>query len=190
MNTSIRVAYADPPYIGQSARHYAHQPDYAGEVDHAALVEHLTCNFPDGWALSASSVSLREILPLCPADTRIAAWVKPFHAFKRGIRPAYAWEPLLFRGGRNHKHQPPPKGGAATTPKDWIAASITLQRGLVGVKPKAFCFWLFDLLNLQPGDDFVDLFPGSGAVTAAWQQWQSQLRLPLSPDGVQQGALF
>lgn len=33
----MRVAYADPPYPGQAARHYADHPDYAGEVDHQEL---------------------------------------------------------------------------------------------------------------------------------------------------------
>jgi hypothetical protein len=27
------MAYADPPYPGQSHRHYRDHPDYAGEVD-------------------------------------------------------------------------------------------------------------------------------------------------------------
>ena len=82
--------------MGQAKRHYACE-----EIDHASLIAQLMKDFPDGWVLSASSPSLRIILPMCPPDVRIAAWVKPFCAFKRGVRPAYSWEPLLFRGGRN-----------------------------------------------------------------------------------------
>lgn len=37
----MRVAIADPPYIGQSAKHYADHPDYAGEVDHLLLLRRL-----------------------------------------------------------------------------------------------------------------------------------------------------
>jgi hypothetical protein len=37
-----------------------------------------------------------------------------------------------------------------------------------GAKPAAFCWWLFDLLGALPGDDLVDLFPGSGGVARAW----------------------
>lgn len=48
----MRVAYADPPYIGQSAKHYRNHPDYAGEVDHLALIDRLVSEYPDGWALS------------------------------------------------------------------------------------------------------------------------------------------
>ena len=129
----MRFAYADPPYIGQAKRHYD-----CAEIDHQALVRQLR-SF-DGWALSASAPSLFTLLRMIrfPEDTRIAAWVKPFCAFKRGVRPCYAWEPVLFAGGRNPphvKHPPPVKGGKQTTPKDFIAESITLKRGLTGAKP-------------------------------------------------------
>jgi len=171
----MRVAYADPPYLGQAKKHYGNESTYAGEVDHAALIGQLVAEFPDGWALSCSSPSLRFLLPLCPEDARIGAWVKPFHVFKRGIRPAYAWEPVIYRGGRNTGHPPPPKGGVATTPKDWVAAAITLRKGLVGVKPDVFSYWIFAVLGLGAGDELVDLFPGSGAVTRAWEAYRSGL---------------
>lgn len=178
----MRIAIADPPYVG-CAHLYRDHPDYAGEVDHAALIARLVDEFPDGWALCCSSPSLRYLLPICPEDVRVGAWVKPFHAYKKGVRPAYAWEPVIYRGGRNRGHKPPEKGCAATTPKDWVSANITLQKGLTGVKPGAVCFWLFDLLNLQAGDEMVDLFPGSGAITEAYARWQARLVEHLSqPD--------
>ena len=43
----IRIGYADPPYPG-CAHLYKDHPDYAGEVDHAALVERLRSEY-DGW---------------------------------------------------------------------------------------------------------------------------------------------
>ena len=94
-----RLAYADPPYPGQSAKHYADHPDYAGEVDHAALIEQLASY--DGWVLHTSSVALRDVLPLCPSEARCMAWVKPFAAFKRNVRCAYTWEPVLFVPARD-----------------------------------------------------------------------------------------
>lgn len=157
----MRFAYADPPYIGQAKRHYSSDPNCA-EVDHTELIARLQSDFPDGWALSASSPSLKIILPLCPDDVRIAAWVKSFCAFKKGVRPAYAWEPVIFRGGRNKNHPPPEKGGKQTTPKDFIIEPITLKKGLVGAKPEKVCRWVLDLLNVQADDEVVDLFPGTG----------------------------
>lgn len=159
----MRFCYADPPYLGQGTRYGF--PEWDTPERHVELIAQLTREFPDGWALSASSPSLRVLLPHVPDDHRIAAWVKPFCAFKRGVRPCYAWEPVIYRGGRNKHHPPPVKGGKQTTPKDFHAASITLQKGLTGAKPESFCRWVLDLLNVQPGDEVVDLFPGTGVMT-------------------------
>jgi hypothetical protein len=164
----VRFAYADPPYLGQG-RHYPDHPDANEWNDperHRVLIDKLA-DWSDGWALSCSSPSLRILLPMCPDDVRIAAWVKPFHVFKKGVRPAYAWEPVIFRGGRNAKHPPPLKGGKATTPRDWVAANIMLRKGLTGTKPRPFCDWVLDLLNVQPGDVIDDLFPGLGLLGQA-----------------------
>lgn len=185
--TGHRYAYADPPYPGQARKHYAGEARADGrvarEVNHPLLIAYLCDEFPDGWAMSTSSPSLRAILPLCPDDTRVGAWVKPFHIYKKGVRPAYAWEPLLFRGGRNTDPPTPPKGGAAITPKDFVSANITLRKGTPGAKPVDFCWWVFALLGVLPGDDFVDVFPGSGAVTDALDGYLG--RLPTEP-----GTLF
>lgn len=171
----MRFAYADPPYVGQARKHYAHDPRCA-EVDHAELVARLISQFPDGWALSLSTPSLRQILPLCPEEARVASWVKPFASFKPGVRVAYAWEPVIFCGGRKGTREDP-------TVRDWVAASITLKRGLSGAKPRRFCFWLFEVLGMEPGDEFHDLFPGSGAVSAAWRAYcrePEQFRLEIA----------
>jgi hypothetical protein len=165
----VRVAIADPPYPGQAAKHYATHPDYAGEVDHVALITRLMTEFLDGWALHTASTTLGDILPHCPNDVRIGAWVKPFASFKPNVNPAYAWEPVIFHGGRQ------PRNRTEETVRDWCSVPITLQRGLTGAKPEGVCFWVFAFLGLQPGDELVDLFPGTGAVTRAWDRWQRQL---------------
>lgn len=173
----LRFAYADPPYLGCCGLYEHHHPDgkcWDAQSTHAILIDTLIQSFPHGWALSASSVSLRLILPLCPDDVRVAAWVKPFCAFKRGVRPAYAWEPVIFRGGRNpgqgFPHLPPAKGGEQTTPKDYLSEPITLQKGLTGAKPAKFCRWVADLLGYRDGDELVDLFPGTGAMDMELRQ--------------------
>lgn len=156
----MRVAYADPPYIGQAMKHYGRE-----EVDHGELIARMVRDYPDGWALSLSSSSLQEILALCPHGVRTGAWVKPFCSYKPGVNPAYAWEPVIFMGGRKRTRTEP-------TVRDWVAANITLKTGLSGAKPRDFCFWLFELLGLRAGDKLMDLFPGTGAVSRAWEDWQ------------------
>jgi hypothetical protein len=155
----MKIAIADPPYIGQAKKHYGCE-----EVDHKALIIRLMQEFPDGWALCCSSPSLHELLPLVPRDTRVMAWVKPFAAFKPGVNPAYAWEPVLVRGGRKRTREQP-------TVRDWVAANITLKKGLTGAKPLAFCFWLFEVLGMEEGDELHDLFPGTYAITTAWKDF-------------------
>ena len=161
----MRFAYADPPYIGQSVKHYSDDPKCA-EVDHAQLIDSL-CEY-DGWALSCSSPSLRQILPMCPKDVRVMAWIKPFASFKPNVNPAYAWEPVIVWGGRK-------RGRELPTIRDWVSEVITLERGLCGVKPRKFCVWIFEILGMQPDDEFYDLYPGSGAVSKAWREWKQQI---------------
>lgn len=166
--TPLRFAYADPPYLGCCGKFYEHfHPDgrcWDDLTTHELLIQRLASEYPAGWALSASSSSLQLLLPLCPPGVRIAAWVKPFCIFKKGVRPAYAWEPVLFAGGRNANHPPPPKGGEQTTPKDYLAAPIMLRKGLTGAKPPKFCRWVLDLLGYVDGDIVDDLFPGTGVM--------------------------
>lgn len=165
----VRFAYADPPYLG-CCRLYGHfHPDGRCWDDietHEALIDRLMYEYPNGWALSCTSNSLVPLMADRRFDFRIGAWVKPFHAYKRNVRPAYSWEPVVFHGGRNpsagYRHAPPEKGGKATTPKDFVSANIMLRKGLTGAKPPAFCEWVLQLLNAQPGDTVFDLFPGTG----------------------------
>jgi hypothetical protein len=175
----MRFAYADPPYLGRCS-YYGHvHPRGPRSFDgrcwndvetHALLIRWLSDEYPDGWALSASAPSLRELLPRTPGDVRIAPWVKTFCAFKRNVRPAYAWEPVLFRSHANpprRPHAPTPKGGKQTTPKDFFSGRITLKKGLTGSKSREFCAWVLALLNFQRGDTMDDLFPGVGGMAAA-----------------------
>lgn len=146
----MKFAYADPPYIGM-----AHRYPEKREVDHAELIGQIVDEYPDGWALSLSSVTLKIILPMCPDDVRVMAWVKPFAAFKVNVGVAYAWEPVIVRGGRKRTRE-------QFTARDWVSVPITLRKGIVGAKPPQFCSWLLDVFNYQPGDTLDDIFPGTG----------------------------
>jgi hypothetical protein len=165
----MRICYADPPYPGMARKHYSGEL-LCAEVDHAALLEELQQY--DGWGLSTGSVNLAEILPLAPEGTRVAAWVKPFASFKPNVNPGYCWEPVLFKPARKNERDRP-------TVQDFCVANITLRKGLAGAKPGAFVRWLRELLGYREGDQFVDLFPGTGGVRRVWMSESDAGTLPL-----------
>jgi hypothetical protein len=171
----LRLAYADPPYPGLARRYYAGHPDYAGEVDHRSLLERLG-GF-DGWALSTSARALPAVLALAVdvgLRPRVAAWV-------RGPRPHQtarllsSWEPVIYVPGRS--------GSVASGSGEQVLDSLvgvtsrprpTLPTSIVGMKPPAFCSWLFALLGAALGDELEDLFPGSGIVGRSWELYQGR----------------
>ncbi|MGZ0147634.1 hypothetical protein ACXJJ3_11240 [Kribbella sp. WER1] len=155
----MRFAYADPPYLGCCQLYGHYHPDGRcwDDLDtHRALIERLCDDYPDGWAMSLTSTSLRALLPLVPADHRVAAWTKPFAAFKRNVRIAYTWEPIIWRGGRLSSKHGAPVG------RDHIAEPITMRKGFTGAKPEKVCRHVMDLLGWKPGDQLDDLYPGTG----------------------------
>lgn len=190
MSEPIRFAYADPPYPGKSRKYYGDHEDYQGEVDHEQLIASLEADFPDGWALSTSSAALQQVLAMMPPPKsrgaegggvryqfRVLAWCKPLAqpGSDRGPAPAalYGWEPVIIRGGR-----PAPEGAR---PRDWLVCSpelYTLREKpdghVTGAKPPDFCRWLFACAGLRAGDEFVDIFRGSGAVRQEWERWSQQ----------------
>ena len=102
----LRLAYADPPYPGRAARYYSTHPDYAGEVDHVALLEQLAGY--DGWALSTAADCLQMVLASCPPGVRVAAWVRGERPNRQAGRPLNAWEPVIYWGGRIVQQEPSP----------------------------------------------------------------------------------
>lgn len=173
----MRFAYADPPYLGLAVKLYSDQHPEAAVYDtvegHSRLIERLCDEFPDGWAMSLHTPSLRTILPLCPSDVRTMAWVKPFCSFKPNVRVAYAWEPIIVRGGR------PFKGREQDTVRDWCAVNMAMKKGFPTAKPAGLVRWLLSVLNAQRSDEIIDLFPGSGSVGMAINEW-CELGAPMS----------
>lgn len=170
----MRIAYADPPYIG-CAHLYKDHPDYAGEVDHVALLHHLENDY-DGFILHASatpaSMAILSMMVHGIEGARWMAWVKGFAAFKRNVSVAYAWEPVIVKPARK------PVVSKRLVMRDWIECPITLRRGLTGAKPEKVCHWAFEMVGARPDDELIDLYPGTGAVTEAWRTWRGLFTLP------------
>ena len=166
VSSGMVFAYADPPYLGCGKSLYgSHHPDAAAWDDPAAhidLVSRLSDEYPDGWAVSCNPRDLRMYLGAAPSDVRIAAWCKTWHQI-RSTTVQYAWEPVIWRGGRKDNKRIP-------MVRDWLTANATRERGLPGAKPQVFNRWVLDLLNFQPGDVLDDLFPGTYGMSRAIAQ--------------------
>jgi hypothetical protein len=175
-----RVAYADPPYPGLARRYYAEHPDYAGEVDHAALLSRLQRY--DTWALSTSSRALPVVLDVARQlglTPSVAAWFRGMRSVP-ALGPLQAWEPVVYAGAR----QDLSLGFRADATICHARPRATDPGRVVGAKPARFCYWLFELLGALPGDSFDDLFPGSGGVSRAWGIYVSRAgELDVSPPG-------
>lgn len=182
----MKAAYADPPYLNCGQRLYGKLHKQASEYDdpmaHKRLIERL-CDEYESWGLSTHTPALRILLPWCPEDVRVCAWVKPFCSAK-AIQLYHAWEPILVLRPKIIR-----KKGIVSV-RDFVIATPPVFTGkglgIPGQKPDAFCEWLFDALALKPSDDFHDLFPGSGVVGAAWDKWRArsdptQFQLEASP---------
>ncbi len=170
-----RMAYADPPYPGQSGRLYGHHDDYGGEVDHRELICDLLARYSEGWALSTSAKALPAVLRLCPDRVLVCCWLKRATSPPMGDNRMYSWEPVILCDTPN-----------PASPTTMHCEALTQQYTfrpkregyVVGAKPQGFCFWLFAAMGLTPDDELDDLFPGSGAVGEAWDAWRAQMRMP------------
>jgi len=164
--SGMKFAYADPPYFGCGKSLYGkHHPEAAVWDDkqtHVDLAQMIVDEYPDGWVISLNPRDLKMYLNAVPDDVRVGSWVKNFHQ----IRPTttqYAWEPVLFRGGRKDNKRSP-------MVRDWFQGNATRMRGLPGVKSHEFNRWVLDLLNYQEGDTLDDLFPGMGGMEKCLNQ--------------------
>lgn len=179
----MKLAIADPPYPPMfSVRHdlaaggerltqrsratqwYGEHPD-AGDYDdlntHRALMADLIDRY-DGWAIATTPDGLGAYHPL-PVAARVMAWVRP-RAQPGGHRLLSMWEPVIVyvpacRRARTSGRVP-----------DVLTAAVP-QAGFIGEKPAVWTRWVLDALGHDPDTDTVtDLFPGSGAVSAAAAQ--------------------
>lgn len=173
----MKLVYADPPYYGQCAS-YNHFHNDGGPMPwdekcwdhigtHGLLVQWLEEN-ADGWAYSCNPVDLdrwhlgADFEKVEFEGVRFGAWCKTWHQ----IRPTtvqFAWEPVIFKPARKDNKRKP-------MVRDWLSCAVARQTGQRGAKPDAFNDWILDLLVYEEGDEFIDLFPGSGSMARALER--------------------
>lgn len=173
----MKLAIADPPYLGRGARWYGdgrghynrvrrsdHHPEAARWDDpaaHVELVERLVRDY-EGWAIAGAPDSLGVYLAACPPDIRIMVWHRA-NAIPSGSRLGSSWEFVLMM-------IPPAKRahGSALATSDVLTAGVNNSAGFMGSKPAAWTRWVLAALGYDPAEDELhDIFPGSGAVAAA-----------------------
>lgn len=181
----MRLAIADPPYLGRAALWYGGKglsklgraarsgslvaefhPDahlWDDPEQHHELMATLEADY-DGWAMSASSKTLHLIAHHMPERARIAVW-QVTNAIPDGSRIRSTWEPVIVRVPEGRRRY-----GAGLVVPDVLTAPHPMN-GFVGTKPDAWTNWILDMLGHQPTvDEVVDLFPGSGSVERAAQR--------------------
>lgn len=160
--------------IGQaSAAAHARAADLhpdAGEWDdparHRALLEDLVEQY-DGWAIATPLDGLEHYRPL-PLAARVLIWVKP-RSMPTAHRIASTCEAVIVsppaaRRARFDRH-----GVLAQVPDVLTCPAPSI--GFAGAKPVAWTRWVLDALGYDPDiDELHDVFPGSGAVSAAAAQ--------------------
>lgn len=160
--------------MGQGKRYLPFHQDaliWDDPETHRALIQRLLVEYPDGWALSASSPSLHVLLPMCPPDVRVSPWVKPFASYKPNVNPGFVWEPVIWRGGRRYTRDDP-------TVRDFHVENITLKKGLPGAKPPRFASWILALLgaDFSQGDAIDDIFPGTHGMTVIFNERRARAK--------------
>ena len=138
----MKLAIADPPYLGRAALWYGGKGrGKQGTVGRAAGRGCLTPEFHPAAHEWDSLAPSRSAVPISGAR------VLPEQAMAQ-----------------------PSNSTSSTTISSMCLAGLSAAHpvsGFVGSKPSAWTHWVLDLLGFQPGDEVTDVFPGSGAVERA-----------------------
>lgn len=179
----MRLAIADPPYLGRAALWYGGKGRSKqgssgracgrGELDaefhpeakqwdswytHRRLMDRLDDEY-DGWALAASGKTIDQLLPhAVSCGARMGVW-HVTNAIPDGARVRNTWEAVIYRVPDSRRAV-----GTGHRVPDLLSAPHPMS-GFVGSKPPEWTRWVLAMLGYDPLTDEVDdLFPGSGAV--------------------------
>lgn len=179
----MKLAIADPPYppfigsggrknrasrwYGEGQRSVTDRPadrhPEAAEWDDPARHRRLLLDLLDGYdgfAIATSPDGIAAYGDL-PAACRLLAWVKP-NAQPGSHRLRSMWEPVILYPPAGRRSN---RGGVGAMPDVLIQSA---PGGFIGAKPPEWVRWVLDALTYDAEtDEVTDLFPGSGAVSAA-----------------------
>jgi hypothetical protein len=173
----MRLAIADPPYLGRGDRWYGdgrghytqqrnsdHHPAAAvwdDPAQHVALIERLVADY-DGWAAAGAPDSLALYLGAAPSDIRTMVWHRG-NSIPSGARVAGQWEFVLVHIPESRRGH-----GSGLGVSDVLHRGVDNRSGFTGSKPAEWTRWVLAALGYDPSADTLDdLFPGSGRVERA-----------------------
>ena len=201
--SNLRMAIADPPYLGTAKRFYSTEGEgyekgleyksnnnefsqlWDNPDSHKELLESLIDNF-DSFAIAMNVYSLplylKKIKPTANTGFRVCTWIKTNSA-PTGSRIRNGWEPVLIY---NHPTRRSQQNGTRT--KDYLIANAP-REGFIGQKPFEWTEWVTELIGYKEGDKIADLFKGSGAVTSALIELDIEVE-DLSYELTESGAIY
>ncbi|HEY5482812.1 MAG TPA: hypothetical protein VIK31_03235 [Propionibacteriaceae bacterium] len=145
----------------------------AGEWDaperHRALMRQLLDEY-DGWAIATTPDGLATYGAL-PVSARLLTWVKPNNP-PSGHRIRPTWEAVILYPPQERRGR---AAGLVAVSDVLICASPRI--GFAGAKPAEWTRWVLEALGYQEGDVVTDLFPGSGSVTTALENYAPPLEV-------------
>lgn len=173
----MKLAIADPPYLGRANRWYGTGRGHRGgrgkadqhpdartwdQLDtHLALLRRLEAEY-DGWAYAGAPDYLPDLQPAIPTEVRTMIWHRG-NASPSGARLRSTYEFVLVKIPTTRVAH-----GTGLAVDDVLHAGIETWRGFAGAKPEAWTRWVLAALGHQPEHDtLTDLFNGSGAVAHA-----------------------
>lgn len=182
----MKLAIADPPYLGRANRYYGDGGGISrgkGRADshpeakqwdlietHHKLIDTLENNY-DGWAIALSIHSLSQYLTKIQTDSRngirVLSWHKP-RSVPSGSRIMTSWEAVIVRIPTERKGR-----DTGFNCRDTLIANPA-NVGFMGAKPKEWTFWILDVLGYRQGDQVDDLFNGSGMVAKAIAEYERE----------------
>jgi hypothetical protein len=126
---------------------------------HQQLLAHLVRNF-DGWAIATTPDGLGAYHPL-PVSAHVMAWHRR-NGMPGGGRIVSSWEPVIV-------FVPESRRARDAGPRVRDVLDIGSPRvEFAGAKPAAWTRWVLEALGYdRERDEVVDMFPGSGSVSAA-----------------------
>ncbi len=176
----MKLAIADPPYLGRAHRWYGiggwgkgngkgradeHPEAYLWDKPetHINLALKLLNEY-DGFAIACTVHSLSTYLSVIPTSStngiRIMSWIKPASP-PSGSRITQSWEPVIVKVPKERKARI--KGNLMV---DYLICTAP-RTGFTGSKPISWTLWVLNAMGYQPNDEVHDLFPGSGMVQKA-----------------------